>query len=228
MARFNLQKGERFTLDKGADLERLRVDLQWANGIDLDAEAFLLGNDECIIDDADFVFYNSETRTPLMKEGQTEADFIANAKIAPFDRATFGSKKNWKHATAPISIDESVIGSYDDLGNDDDDAEMAGETMRVNLAKVRPEVNEIVFAVTVAPAEIEAGKSFKNVNKASVVITNLDNGEELCSYALNEKFSAETAVVVASLKLNDDGEWEFEAIGKGYDGGLQTLVDLYC
>lgn len=229
MARFNLQKGERFKLDKDADLERLRFDLHWVKDKvkDLDAEAFLLDNDECIIEDADFVFYNSKTRTLLMKEGQTETDYMAEAKIIPYDKATFGSKKKWKDATAPISDDLAVIGSYDD-GVDDDDEPIGNEEIRVNLAKLRPEVDEILFTATLAPQELEEGHTFRDVKQASVVITNLDNGEELCSYALNEEFSTQTAVVVASLRLNDDGEWEFEAIGQGHDGGLQTLVDLYC
>ena len=74
----------------------------------------------------------------------------------------------------------------------------------------------------------EEGKvSFKNVRNPQIVITNEETGEELCAYNLKENFSSETAVVTGALVLNDDGEWEFEAIGKGYDGGLQTLVDMY-
>ena len=61
-----------------------------------------------------------------------------------------------------------------------------------------------------------------------IIITNEETGEELCAYNLKERFSTETAVVAGALVLNRDGEWEFEAVGKGYDGGLQTLVDMYA
>lgn len=95
----------------------------------------------------------------------------------------------------------------------------------MNLDKVRPEITEIVFCVTIHNA---GDATFKDVKDAKITITNADTDEELCSYALNEKFKTETAVVAGSLVLNDDGEWEFEAVGKGYDGGLQTLVDMYA
>ena len=91
---------------------------------------------------------------------------------------------------------------------------------------IRPEIREIVFCVTIYD---EDGKtSFKNVREPRVVITDENSGEELCNYNLKEKFSTETAVVVGALVLNDEGEWEFEAMGNGYDGGLQTLVDMYA
>ena len=30
------------------------------------------------------------------------------------------------------------------------------------------------------------------------------------------------------LVCNDEGEWEFEAVGEGHDGGMQTLIDIYA
>lgn len=112
------------------------------------------------------------------------------------------------------------MGDGDDDGGDD-----AGETMHVDLSKVRPEVTEIVFCVTIYNEN--GNTTFKNVRDPQIVITNEETGEELCAYNLKEHFSSETAVVAGALVLNEDGDWEFEAIGKGYDGGLQTLVDMY-
>ena len=207
MAKFDLKKGDKFTLGKGGDLSKVQVDLNWKAGADLDASAFLLGEDGAISEDADFVFYGS------------------NYRSEEYDRTTFGSKKNWKANTVPMSFDGSVLGSADDLGDEDEEGEESGETMHVDLDKVRPAVTEIVLCVTIYDEE---GKvSFKNVRNPQIVITNEETGEELCAYNLKENFSSETAVVTGALVLNDDGEWEFEAIGKGYDGGLQTLVDMY-
>ena len=95
--------------------------------------------------------------------------------------------------------------------------------MHVDLSKVRPEVTEIVFCVTI----FTVGITFKDVHDPQIVISNVNTDEELCVYNLKERFSSETAVVAGALVLNEDGDWEFEAIGKGYDGGLQTLVDMY-
>lgn len=200
MARnFDLNKGERFSLGKGDELSKIQVDLKWDSEADLDAVAFVLGEDGVILEDADFVYYKSNNRNE------------------PYDRAQYGSKANWRNNTVPMSYDGSVLGSADDLGGED-----SGETMHVDLEKVRPEITEIVFCVT-----IYGDETFKDVKDPQIVIVNEETGEELCKYNLKEHFSSETAVVAGSLVLNEDGEWEFEAIGKGYDGGLQTLVDMY-
>lgn len=204
--KFDLSKGEKFSLGKGDELSAIQVDLNWKSGADLDATAFLLGDDGIITEDADFVYYKSNNRSE------------------PYDRAKFGSKNNWRDMTVPVSFDGSVVGSPDDLG-DDTDSDEAGETMHVDLSKVRPEVTEIVFCVTIY--DMSGKTSFKNVRDPKIVITNEETGEELCAYNLKEIFHSETAVVAGALVLNEDGEWEFEAIGKGYDGGLQTLVDMY-
>lgn len=208
MGRFDLNKGERFTFSKSEGLSQIQVDLTWKSGADLDASAFLLSEDGVITENADFVYYNS------------------NFRSEPYNLAKFGSKKNWRNETVPMSSDGSVLGSADDAGDDEDGNDEAGETMHVDLDKIRPEIREIVFCVTIYD---EDGKtSFKNVREPRVVITDENSGEELCNYNLKEKFSTETAVVVGALVLNSDGEWEFEAMGNGYDGGLQTLVDMYA
>ncbi|MCC8176494.1 MAG: TerD family protein [Bacteroidales bacterium] len=207
--KFDLKKGERFALGKGDELSLIQVDLNWRSGADLDAVAFLLNDDGVISEDADFVYYKS------------------NSRSEPYDRTKYGSKKNWRDQTVPMSSDGSVLGSADDLGDGDDESggDEAGETMHVDLAKVRPGVTEIVFCVTIYDEE---GKtSFRDVRDPRIVITNEETGEELCSYDLKEKFSSETAVIAGALVLNEDGDWEFEAVGNGYEGGLETLVDMY-
>lgn len=205
--KFELKTGDKFALGKNSELSSIQVDLNWNAGADLDAVAFLLNEDGVFTEDADFVFYNS------------------NHRSEPYDLKKFGSKKNWRNNTVPMSFDGSVLGSADDLGDGDDAGDEAGETMHVDLSKTRPEVREIVFCVTIYD---EDGKStFKNVQDPQIVITNEETGEELCAYNLKEKFATETAVVAGSLMLNEDGEWEFVAVGKGYDGGLQTLIDMY-
>jgi stress response protein SCP2 len=206
MGRFDLRKGESAKFKVGKDeLTSLTVELTWMSGSDLDATAFLLGENGVILEDSDFVYYNS------------------NCREEAFDIAKFGSKKNWRSQTRPMSSDGAVLGGIDDLGDGDEDSDEASETIEVNLDKLRPSIREIVFCISI----FTDGVSFKDVKSPKIVITDTDSGEELCSYALNEKFSTETAVVAGAL-VNNDGEWEFKAIGNGYDGGLQTLIDLYA
>ncbi len=199
MARFNLNKGDRFKIEKDKGLNNLRVHLSWTGNHDLDSSTFLLGEEGIITSEADFVFYNSENRQE------------------PYDKTKFGAKKNYLAKVRPMSEDGSVLGSIDELEGDGD-----GETIDVCLDKVRPEVQEIVFVAT-----IYDNVSFGDVEHATITLINSDNGEELCSYELNEAFASENAVEFAKLFLNDEGEWEFEAIGVGHEGGLQTLIDLF-
>lgn len=226
MSRFQLNKGDRFTLDKSEGLSKIRVELTWESEADLDAEAFCLSEDGVIIEDADFVYYNSAKRALPFEEGTDESKFMDNVTEEPFNLKVHGSKKKWQANTVPLSFDESVVGSWDDPGQEDgDDEEEAGETIRVNLDRVRPDIREIVFTVTIHEGN---GVTFKDVKNAKITIINIDNNEELCSYALNEEFKNEDAVAVGALHLSDEGDWEFEALGNGYEGGLQTLVDLYA
>jgi stress response protein SCP2 len=216
MSRFDLNKGDRFNLKKSEGLNKIQINLGWKSGADLDACAFLLGEDGVIMDDADFVFYNSANRC----DDKT-------LDLAPFDKAKYGNKKNWRAETLPISKDGSVLGSADDLGEDDDEGDEAGEEMHVVLDKVDPKVTEIVFCVTIYHGD-ESGTTFGKVRDPFISIVNEEDDEELCRYNLKENFANETAVVAGSLLCDEEGEWSFEAVGKGYEGGMETLIDIYA
>ena len=210
MARFNINKGQTFKLDKDSGLTNIKVTLGWKAGADLDACAFLLGEDGEITNNADFVFYNSANREK------------------PFSREEFKNKKNWRALTRPMSADGSVLGSLDDLGEEDDDGDDdSSEEMTVNLDKVSPDVSEIIFCVTIYRGE-EEGVSFGKVRDPYIAIEDNDTGEELVRYNLREKFSTETAVVAGSLIVDEEGEWQFKAEGQGYNGGMQALIDIYA
>lgn len=200
MGRFNLSKGERFKIAKSEGLSKIKVVLDWNSDADLDASTFLCGDEGVILDDAGFVFYNSENREQ------------------PFDRAVFGNKRKWMAETRPMSSDGAVLGSLDDRDGD------SGEQIDVNLDKVDPNVCEIVFVVSIH----DEGKTFGDVKGAFISVINAENDEELCRYELAEAFTKETALSVAKLVVNEDGDWEFEAVGVGHVGGLETLIDIYA
>lgn len=200
MGRFNLSKGERFKITKSEGLSKIKVVLDWNSDADLDASTFLCGDEGVILDDAGFVFYNSENREK------------------PFDRAVFGNKRKWMAETRPMSSDGAVLGSLDDRNGG------SGEQIDVDLDKVDPNVCEIVFVVSIH----DEGMTFGDVKDAFISVVNAVNDEELCRYELNEAFTEETALSVAKLVVNEDGDWEFEAVGVGHVGGLETLIDIYA
>ncbi|MDD7067755.1 MAG: TerD family protein [Prevotella sp.] len=200
MGRFNLSKGERFKIAKSDGLSKIKVVLDWDSDADLDASTFLCGDEGVILNDAGFVFYNSENREK------------------PFDRAVYGNKRRWMEETRPMSSDGAVLGSLDDRDGD------SGEQIDVDLDKVDPNVCEIVFVVSIH----DEGKTFGDVKGAFISVINAENDEELCRYELAEAFTKETALTVAKLVVNEDGDWEFEAVGVGHVGGLETLIDIYA
>lgn len=200
MGRFNLSKGERFKIAKSDGLSKIKVVLDWDSDADLDASTFLCGDEGVILDDAGFVFYNSENREK------------------PFDRTVYGNKRRWMAETRPMSSDGAVLGSLDDRDGD------SGEQIDVNLDKVDPNVCEIVFVVSIH----DEGKTFGDVKGAFISVINAENDEELCRYELAEAFTKETALSVAKLVVNENGDWEFEAVGVGHVGGLETLIDIYA
>ena len=99
------------------------------------------------------------------------------------------------------------------------------EQVTVNLANVPASVEKIAFAITIHEAEAR-NQNFGQVSNSYVRILNETNGEELVRYDLGEDFSIETSVVVGEL-YRHNGEWKFNAIGSGYQGGLISLVRDY-
>ncbi len=123
---------------------------------------------------------------------------------------------NLKHPSGSVEhLGDNLTGA----GDGDD------EQIKINLSLVPPEISKIAFTVTIYEAETRR-QNFGQVNNAFIRIYNEDNGEELLRYDLGEDFSIETAVVFGELYKNN-GEWKFNAIGSGYQGGLAALCANY-
>ena len=99
------------------------------------------------------------------------------------------------------------------------------EQIKIELSKVPESVTKIAFTVTIYEPE-QRRQNFGQVNNAFSGIYNELTGEELLRYDLGEDFSIETAVVFGELYKNN-GEWKFNAIGSGYQGGLAALCANY-
>lgn len=119
---------------------------------------------------------------------------------------------NLKHTSGAIEhLGDNLTGA----GDGDD------EQIKIDLSAVPANIEKIDFTVTIHEAE-ERKQNFGQVSNAFVRIVNADNNEELIKYDLEEDFSIETALVVAEL-YRHNGEWKFNAIGSGFQGGLAAL-----
>ncbi len=99
------------------------------------------------------------------------------------------------------------------------------EQIEVDLTKVPAGIERIAFTVTIYDAESRR-QNFGQVSNAYIRITDESTGAELVRFDLAEDFSIETAVVVGELYRNN-GEWKFNAIGGGFQGGLAALCGHY-
>ncbi|MEG4986545.1 VWA domain-containing protein [Microcoleus sp. BR0-C5] len=120
------------------------------------------------------------------------------------------------------SLDGSLRHSGDNRtgqGEDDD------ETIYVDLTKVKIAIEQIVFVVTIHEG-LEKNQNFSQVKNAFIRLYNQETGIELARYDLKEAFSQETALEFGRL-YRKDLAWRFQAVGEGYNAGLQSFVDRY-
>ena len=183
-----LSKGGKVSLAKAASdsgvstLTRVVVGLGWdtnrydgGSQFDLDAAAFMLGDNSKVRSDSDFIFYNNPngqgvTHTGDNRTGEGDGD------------------------------DEQII---------------------VDLTQIPSDVDKIAFTVTIDQAESRS-QNFGMVENSFIHIVDESTGTELIRYDLGEDYSIETAVVIGELYRNN-GEWKFNAIGSGFQGGLKAL-----
>lgn len=138
----------------------------------------------------------------------------ANGKVASDSDFVFYG--NLKHSSGGVEhMGDNLTGE----GDGDD------EQIKVNLAAVPASVDKIGFTVTIYEAESRK-QNFGQVSNAYIRIVDETSNVELIRYDLGEDFSVETAVVVGELYRNN-GEWKFNAIGSGFQGGLKALCQNY-
>lgn len=141
----------------------------------------------------------------------------SNKKIPQDEFFVFYNNQMSPDAAVESSGDDTTGGNSD--GGDD-------ETLMVDLSKVDPRIQEIIFTVTIHEA-LSRKQNFGQVHNSYIRIYNAATNEEIARYDLDEDFSIETAVEFGRL-YKRGAEWKFEAMGIGYKGGLQYFVDKYA
>ena len=118
--------------------------------------------------------------------------------------------------------DGAVVHQGDNLtgeGEGDD------EVIIIDFAKIPEEIQKIAVCVTIHEA-VARRQNFGQVSNSFIRIVDEATNTELVRFDLGEDFSIETAVVVGELYKNN-GEWKFNAIGSGFQGGLAALCGHY-
>ncbi len=185
----NLSKGQKVDLTKGnPGLRQIMVGLGWdvnafdsGAAFDLDAAAFMLGQNGKCPTENEFIFY-----------------------------------KNLEHRSGAVKhMGDNLTGE----GEGDD------EQILIDLTLIPANVDKVAFTVTIYDSDARR-QNFGQVSNSFIRIVDETTGQELIRYDLGEDFSIETAVVVGEL-YRHGGEWKFNAIGSGFQGGLAALCGHY-
>lgn len=122
------------------------------------------------------------------------------------------------------SRNKAVVHTGDNLTGDGDGDD---EVIMIDFTKIPDDVKKIAICVTIHDA-VERGQNFGQVSNAYIRIAKMADefdtvGEPVLKFDLEEEFSIETALVVAEIYFKN-GEWKFNAVAAGYQGGLEAIV----
>ncbi len=104
------------------------------------------------------------------------------------------------------------------------------ETILIDFSKIPQEIEKIAITVTIFDAQ-QKNQNFGQVSNSYVRVLKIDNpddqgGEEVLRFDLVEEYSIETALVVCEI-YRYNGDWKFNAVAAGYQGGLEALCRSY-
>lgn len=145
----------------------------------------------------------------------------SNGKVLSDNHFVFyGNQDFGQHTVWSTGDDQSGRNS-----NEGDD-----EQIFIDFTKIPPEVEKIAIAVTIYDA-VNRRQNFGQVSNAYVRVAKIQNefdtvGETVIQFDLEEEFSIETALVVCEI-YRKNGEWKFNAVAAGYQGGLEALCRNY-
>jgi len=131
-------------------------------------------------------------------------------------------EKNFVFYNNLNSADGSVVHTGDNTTGEGDGDD---EQVEVKLSQVGADVQEIIFVVTIHEAD-SRNQNFGQVSNSFIRIVDNTGGNEVAKYELDEDYSNETAIEFGKL-YRKDGSWRFQAVGTGFNAGLQGFVDQY-
>lgn len=99
------------------------------------------------------------------------------------------------------------------------------ESIDIDLTALSPDVDSIVFPVSIHDADA-LRQNFGQVVNAFIRVVDKADGRELARFDLSEDASTETAMVFGELYRRNE-EWKFRAIGQGYVSGLAGIARDY-
>lgn len=99
------------------------------------------------------------------------------------------------------------------------------EQIKVDFSKLPAEATRCAVIVTIHEGAARK-QNFGQVDNAFCKIYDAA-GKELAKYDLNEQASTATAMMFVEFKKNASGDWVMQAVGEGFNKGLQDFFTAY-
>lgn len=104
------------------------------------------------------------------------------------------------------------------------------EVIIIDFTKIPSDIQKLAVCVTIDDA-VAKRQNFGQVSNAYIRVAKISNefdeiGEDQIRFDLDEEFSIETALVVCEI-YRYKGDWKFNAVASGFQGGLEALVRNY-
>lgn len=196
MVGLNLEKGMSLDLKKKEDnLNVLGVALGWNTNKDLDAFAFLIDDENRVVD--------------------TIAYFHKNAKGIFLDKDNLTGSDDYNDSEHPED-DETITVNFNNLSK-----KIQKIVFGANIYNAKPS-REVVRGVFKKQTVILEGDNFGQINGAFIRCYNKETEEELCRYNLTEDGHEFNAFQFATMIRTNEG-WKFQADGKGMNGTIEQL-----
>jgi tellurium resistance protein TerD len=96
-----------------------------------------------------------------------------------------------------------------------------GESIKIELGRVHPDIQQIVFGVSIYRAE-RRSQNFGMVRDIYVEFHDDTAGEQIQRYDVTASFLQDTGLVIGAV-LREGGEWHFVPVVKGYLDGFKGM-----
>ena len=165
---------------------------------------------------------------PNQYDGGYDFDLDASAFICGANRLV-QSDEDFVFYNNPDWHDHTIWSSGDDrTGRNSEEGD--DEQIFIDFTKIPAYVQKIVITVTIHDFAARH-QNFGQVSNAYVRVAKVRDeldtlGETVIQFDLEEEFSIETALVVCEI-YRKNGEWRFNAVAGGYQGGLEALCHKY-
>ena len=201
----NLVKGQKIDLTKGrSTLSSIMVGLGWDPVATKKSGGFLGG---------------------LLGGGGGGADVDCDASVILLDEnGKLKGKENLIYFGNKKSKDGSVVHSGDNLtgaGEGDD------ETIQIDLKRISPSVDRLVFVVNIYNAK-QKKQDFGMIQNAFIRLVDNQSKEELIHYNLTENYAGKMSLILGEM-YRQGTEWKFSAVGEGtIDPDIGSIANKYA